>query len=153
MAELGHFLLWQTVDAAVLFHLLDLAHAGDGLADRGIVGQRSAKPTVHDIGLFVFIGHLAQRLLGLLLGADKQNLAPAGHGVIKKLAGLLQPLQGLLQVNDVDAAAPSEQILAHLGVPAFGAVPEVKSGFEQILDGDVFTDVRGRGVDHGVFLS
>ena len=97
VADLGDFLLGEGVDGTVFFHLLDLAHAGDGFADGLVVGQRAAEPAVHHVGLLVLLGDGLERLLRLLLGADKQDLAAAGHRVIDELAGLLRDCQASAQ--------------------------------------------------------
>ncbi len=61
---------------------------------------------------------------------------PGGREVRDELGGLLEHLQGLLQVDDVNAVALAEDVLLHLGVPALGLMPEVNSRFEQLLHGD-----------------
>ena len=42
-------------------------------------------------------------------------------------------LNGLLQVNDVDAVALGEDVLCHLGVPAAGLMTEMHAGFEKLF--------------------
>jgi hypothetical protein len=123
VAELGDFLLRQGVDGAVLFHLLDLAHAGDGLADRLVVGQRAAEPAVDHEGLLGLGGDGLEGFLRLLLGADEEDLAAAGDGVIDELAGLLQAVEGLLEVDDVDAVLlPEDDTCASWGSSAWCGV-------------------------------
>ena len=143
VAQFGHFLFRQIVQGAIFVHLLNFAHARDGFADGFVVGQRAAQPAVHHKGLLVLGGDVAERFLRLFLGADKQNLTSASNGVIDELARLLQAFQRLLQVNNVDAVALPEQVLAHFGVPAFGPVAKMQAGFEQVLDANVLRDVWG----------
>ena len=50
--------------------------------------------------------------------------------------GLLQERQGLLQVDDVDAAALGEEKAAHLGVPAPSLVAEVHPGLQELAHRD-----------------
>ena len=70
-----------------------------------------------------------------LLGADeKDGLAVLGE-LTDEVIGLFQLLDGLLQVDDVDAVALAVNVLGHLGVPAAGLVTEVDTGFQQLLHG------------------
>ena len=52
------------------------------------------------------------------------------------LRGVLEHLQGLLQVDDVNPVALAEDVFLHLGIPALGLMPEVNASFEQLLHGD-----------------
>src|SRR6185369_10237788 len=45
--------------------------------------------------------------------------------------------QRLLQVDDVNPVALTEDVFLHLGVPALGLMPEVNTRFEQLFHGDV----------------
>src|SRR5439155_8328876 len=78
---------------------------------------------------------LEHGLLGLLLGADEEHRAPARGQVAHERVRLPELLERLLEVDDVDAVALTEDVLLHLGVPALGLVPEAHSGFEQLLHG------------------
>src|SRR5262249_20994981 len=71
-----------------------------------------------------------------LLGADEEDRAPVGDEVAHERVGRLDPRQRLLQVDDVDAVALTEDEALHLGVPAPGLVTEVDTGLEQLLHGD-----------------
>jgi hypothetical protein len=51
--------------------------------------------------------------------------------------GLLVELDGLLEVDDVDAVSGPEDEGAHLGVPTTGLVTEVDTGLEQLFHGHV----------------
>src|SRR5207244_11084290 len=59
---------------------------------------------------------------------------------LREVAGevvrLVEQLGGLLQVDDVDAAALREDEAAHLGVPAARLVAEMHPGLEQVAHGD-----------------
>ena len=80
-------------------------------------------------------------LLGLLLGADEQDRAAVGDGLLDELVGPVDVGQRLLQVDDVDAVALGEDEALHLRVPAPGLVPEVDAALQQLLHGD---DGHGR---------
>src|SRR5262249_20277212 len=70
-------------------------------------------------------------------GADKEEGLAGSGQVLHELGGVLEHLEGLLQVDDVNAVALAEDVLLHLGIPALGLVPEVDARFEQLLHGDV----------------
>jgi hypothetical protein len=86
------------------------------------------------------------RLLRLLLGAHEQDRPAAGGGALHEVEGVVQELDRLLQVDDVDAVAGSEDVLLHLGVPPAGLMAEVDARFEQLLERDLghsFTSLLG----------
>ena len=72
------------------------------------------------------------RLLGLLLRADEEDLVAAGDGLADELERDVQALDGLGEVDDVDPVALGEDERLHLGIPAAGLVAEVDSGLEQL---------------------
>ena len=75
-------------------------------------------------------------VLGLPFGADKQNGFAVGGEVGDELFSFLEQFDRFAEVNDVDAVALAENVLLHLRVPALCLVPEVHSGFQQLLHGD-----------------
>ncbi len=54
--------------------------------------------------------------------------------VANELLRPLQLAQGLLEVDDVDAAALGEDVAPHLRVPATRLVPEMDTGLQQFLE-------------------
>ena len=78
------------------------------------------------------LGGFLDRVAGLLLGADEQDRAAAPGDVRGELLRLRQQPLGLLQVDDVDAAALAEDEAAHLRVPAACLVAEVDAGLQQL---------------------
>ena len=82
-------------------------------------------------------------ILGLLLGADEQDRAAVGDEVADERVGGLDPRQRLVQIDDVDAVALTEDESLHLRVPAPGLVAEVDAGLQQLLH---------RDDSHGVLL-
>ena len=83
------------------------------------------------------VGFFGDGVLRLALGADEEDELAGGGEVGDELGRLLEHLQGLLQVDDVNAVALAEDVFLHLGVPALGLMPEVNASFEQFLHGDV----------------
>jgi hypothetical protein len=72
--------------------------------------------------------------LGLALGADEQHAAATGDRLRQEVERALEQTRGLVEVDDVDAAARTVDERAHLRVPALGLMTEVDAGFEQLLD-------------------
>ncbi len=64
-------------------------------------------------------------------------MPPVSDGFHDVIVGDFEELDGLLQVNDVDAVSGAEDVRPHLGVPAAGLVAEVDPGFQQFLHSDV----------------
>ena len=87
-------------------------------------------------GMPTRVGLLGHRLLGLLLGADEEDRAAVGDGLLDEVVGAVDERQRLLQVDDVDAVALGEDEALHLGVPAPGLVPEVHAALEELAHGD-----------------
>src|SRR5436189_4570275 len=90
----------------------------------------------------VDVGHrdalrlLRDRVNGLLLRADEEDRAAALGEVSRERSRLLEQLEGLLQVDDVDAAPLAEDEPLHLRVPAARLVAEVDSGFQKLSHAD-----------------
>ena len=101
------------------------------------------EPAVVDVRHPDALRLLLDGVLRLLLRADEQDGAAALGEVSHERLRLLQALEGLLQVDDVDAAALAEDEAAHLRVPAARLVTEVDSGFQELSHADC----------HGVVLS
>jgi len=79
---------------------------------------------------------LGDRVHGLLLRADEEHRAAALGEVPRERGRLLEVLEGLLEVDDVDAAALPEDESLHLRVPATGLMAEVHSGFQKLSHAD-----------------
>ena len=75
-------------------------------------------------------------LLGLALGAYKQNDTPLARQLADKTARVAEHLEGLLQIDDMNSIAFAEDILLHLRVPTAGLVAEVNAGLQQLLHCD-----------------
>ena len=73
------------------------------------------------------------RVLRLLLGADEKDGLAVGRQLADEVVSLFELLDGLLQVDDVDAVALGVDVGGHFGVPAAGLVAEVDAGFQQLL--------------------
>ena len=78
---------------------------------------------------------LAHGVLRLLLRADEEHRAAPLGDPARELVRLLEQLEGLREVDDVDAPALGEDEAAHLRVPAAGLVTEVDAGLQQLPHG------------------
>src|SRR4029077_1356934 len=89
-------------------------------------------PAMGDVGLAGVPANLLDDVLGLLLGADEEDLLATPDDIPEVLAGDVELLLGLLEVDDVDAVTRREDIRTHAGIPPAGLVAEVHSGFQQL---------------------
>src|SRR5439155_20964894 len=115
------------LEAFLLDHLVDLTGVDDPLQlaqlrDPGVHGlevrEHAAEPAeVHVWGARAQCV-LLHRLLGLLLGADEQNRPALGDRVANESVRGVDALEGLVQIEDVDAVALTEDEPLHLRVPA-----------------------------------
>jgi hypothetical protein len=76
------------------------------------------------------------RFLGLLFGADENNLSALRDYFLEKFHRGFELLGGFAQVDDMDAIARFENEAAHLGIPTFGLVSEMNTGFQQFFNSD-----------------
>ena len=82
------------------------------------------------------VGVLRDDLLGLLLRADEQDDAATAAEPLHEGVRLLEPREGLLEVDDVDPGTLPEQERLHLRVPPARLVAEVHACFEKLPPGD-----------------
>ena len=85
-----------------------------------------------DVGHAGALRLLLDDLAGGALGADEQDLVlVAGHGLDQRQR-LVEGGHRVLEVDDVDLVAGTEDVLVHLRVPETGLVPEVRTGLQQV---------------------
>ena len=126
------FLLRHGFEIPSRTHALVLLHFLYTACDSCEVRQHPAKPT------FIYIRHPAQlcctryRVLRLLLCAHEENAPSVGHHVPHERISQIDPMQCLVQVDDVNTVALSENKALHLRVPAPGLVPEVDSRLQKL---------------------
>src|SRR5712692_3901669 len=113
--------------------LLQVLQPLDLPLDRLVVGERPAEPPLGDPEAPRPLRLGLDDELELFLGADEQNPVPAQHHRTHLLLRFLDLPQRLLEIDDVDARALGENEPAHLGIPAARLVPEMDTGFQQIL--------------------
>ncbi len=125
---------WQQRQLALGLVAFEVVQATDALVDGLKVGQEAAQPAVVDVGHARRLGHIADGVACLLLGADEQD-GPAAVG--ERAGELLRRSKqggGLEQVNDVDAVTLTMDEAAHLWVPATRLVAEMDAGLQQLCD-------------------
>ena len=150
--EQGDFLLRKLLPGAVFGSGLEVAEPLDAALDGAEVGEGPAEPAVGDVEGAGADGLVDDDLLALGLGADEEDLSAAFDDCAKGLVGSGDALNGLVEVDDVDAIAGPVDEFAHLWVPTTGLMPEVDAGGQALLH----RDDRGVGImhhlDHDVFF-
>src|SRR2546426_2104992 len=132
----------QLLHAAVLDHHLHLLEALDRLADGLEVREHPAQPAVIDKGGAATLGLLADYLARLTLGSDEQKSAFVRGKLAHEFHRLLIHHHRLLEIDDVDLVAMTEDERRHLRVPVAGLVAEMHARFEHLAH-------RGRHGDSG----
>jgi len=132
-------LLRVELERALFRSALEILEPPDVLLHRLEVREHSAKPALGNVERARALGLGSHRALELRLGADEENIASASHHFVHEITCPIQlhfvheitcPIQlpeGLLQVDQVNAAPLGEDVLAHLRVPAVRLVAEVDS--------------------------
>ena len=82
-----------------------------------------------DVVLAATFGRLGDGLLCLALGADKQHPASSGNDITNPLQRMPQHWYRLLEINDVNIVALTEDVGFHLRIPASCLMSEVNTGF------------------------
>src|SRR5216117_3124317 len=134
--------LRQLLHASVLDHHLHFLESLDRLADGLEVREHPAEPAVIDEGRGAALGLLADDLARLTLGSDEQEGALVGGKLAHEFHRLLVHHHGLLEIDDVDLVAMTEDEWRHLRVPVAGLVAEMHARFEHLAH-------RGRHGDSG----
>jgi tRNA U54 and U55 pseudouridine synthase Pus10 len=87
---------------------------------------------VADVGHAGALRLLLDDLARGALGADEQDLVVAGREPLDHVQRLVEGRHRVLEIDDVDLVAGTENVLAHLGVPVAGLVTEVRAGLQQV---------------------
>ena len=131
--QLDDFFLGKQLKGAVLFHFAKLSQSVDSAGDGLKVCEHAAEPTGVDKVHTAAFRFFSDRIAGLLLGADKENLAAVLSGVTDKHIRFVQFLDGFLQVDDVNAVSLSENVRCHFRVPSSGLVTKVYASFQKLF--------------------
>ncbi len=128
-------LLGEVAELAAGHPALQVVQVIDALLDGLPVGQGAPQPADVHVGHAGALGFLGDGGLGLALGADEQDGPAFGGQIPDQVVVLVDAHHGLVQIDDVDAAAFREDEGTHLRVPAAGAVPKVHPSFQQLPHG------------------
>ena len=79
-------------------------------------------------------------------------ILPVAGQFLHEFRRFFEHLQRLLQIDDVNPVALSEDVFLHLGIPALGLMPEVNARFEQLLHGDVSQSTSSFGLHPALTL-
>src|ERR1700733_1448008 len=120
------------VGIAGIEHLIEVPQPLDRTGNRLPVGQRTAEPARIDEVLRRALGSLSNAVLGLPLGADKQDTAALGHRIADRLKRAMHQRHGLRQIDDVDVVARTENIVGHFRIPAVRLVAKVHASLKQL---------------------
>ena len=115
---------------------LEILKALEPLVHRREVGEHAAEPALIDVGHAHACRLLRYGLLGLLLRADKHDASATRDSLLDEFVGAVDVGQRLLQINNVDPVALSEDEALHLGIPASRLVAEVDTALEQLAHRD-----------------
>ena len=133
LLDVDNFLLGKNIKSAVLRHSADRLQALDTGLDGLEVGQHAAKPSLVDIELTATKRFGSDRILCLLLGADKKDRAAVSDDLVDRLVCLVNFTYGLLEIDDVDTVALGIDVGSHLRIPSPGLMAEVNTSFEKLL--------------------
>ncbi len=132
--ERGLHLLGIGLDLSGCPEIFQFLQAVEPGADGAEIGERAAEPALGHIVHAAAFGLFLDRVLGLALGADKQHVAALSDGLMDQLLGAKDPLDGLLDVDDVDHVAFAVDVGLHLRIPAADAMTEMHAGVHQRFD-------------------
>src|ERR671922_34227 len=137
LAEHGQALLrGQEVELALLLEPAQLVKPLDPARHRSPVRDQAAEPAVVDVRHANPRRRLLYGVLSLPLRPDEQDGAALRREVAREAHRLLEQVRGLLQIDDVDAAALREDEAAHLWIPASRLVAEMDTGLQQLSHRD-----------------
>ena len=104
-SALRDFLLRHRLVAAVGGHRFEVAQARDAALNGREVGQQSAEPALVDVEHAAARRFFGDDVLRLALGAHEQDGLAFGGELADEILGLAVVLDGLAEVEDVDAAS------------------------------------------------
>src|SRR5712692_10187176 len=140
--EVQGLFLGQLLQAAVFDHRLHFLEPLDRLADGLEVREHPAEPAMIDEGRAAALRLLADDLARLTLGSDEQKGALDGGKLAHEFHRILIHHHRLLEIDDVDLVAMTEDEGRHLRIPVAGLVSEMDARFEHLTH-------RGRHDDSG----
>src|SRR5215813_15444403 len=135
--QLDDFFLGKQIITAIGSHLIELFESLHGFLYSDPIGQEPAQPALVDVEHPTTLRFFRDRILRLPLGTHEKHRLSSGGQVGHELRRFLEHLERLLQIDDVNPVALTEDVFLHLRIPALRLMPEVNTRFEQLLHGDV----------------
>src|SRR6056297_1732958 len=126
------FLFRQLGERAIGLLCFKVAKTLDGRANGLVVCQHTAEPAVADKRHAGALGLLLDDLASGTLGAHEQDLVLAAGHALDELQCFVERRHRVLEVDDVDFVAGTEDVLVHLRIPVTGLVTEVRTGLQQV---------------------
>src|ERR1700691_3649002 len=127
------FLLRKLRHAPVFGHCLQQLESLDRLLQGGPVGERAAEPAVVHVEHPAALGFFRDRFLSLAFRSQEQDALALSRLFGYVACSLTEQLEGLLQVNNVDSVALSENVFLHLRIPASSLVAKMNAGLQKLL--------------------
>src|SRR5690606_14678165 len=97
----------------------------------------AAQPALGHVRHAAALGLFLHGVARAALGADEQDGAALLRDARDEVHRVLAQRDGLLEDDDVDLAARTEDVRGHLRVPVTGLVAEVDAGFQHLAHGDL----------------
>src|SRR5690554_2189755 len=126
------FFLGQFRKSTVLGLSFQLTQTTNGLTDGLVVGQHTTQPAMVDVGHAGASGFFLDDFAGSTLGANKQNLVLFLCQRLAHTHRLIQSRNSVLQVDDMNLVAGTENVLAHFRVPVTGLVTKMNTCLQQV---------------------
>ena len=124
-SEPEHLFLRQALETTFVGHLFERHQALYGLTNGLVVGQHSTEPALAHERHLAANGVVTHRVARRTFGSNEQHLAAVCDRRLDECAGLTSQGQALLEVNDVDFVAFTEDEGCHLRVPVAGLMPKM----------------------------
>ena len=135
LANLCLRLLCLTLGGCAEFAFGNLLFKANQVIDTSLNGlevcHQPAKPAPVDIHGSTSKSGLADNQLGLLFGANEQDLAPPRRKIRNVFCGRLKVVQGGLRIDDVDFLALLIDVRCHFRMPSLGGVTDVDTSFQE----------------------
>ena len=126
------FFLGELRKGTVLLLRLKITQALNRRADGLVVGQHTAEPAVADVWHTATCGVLFNDFAGSALGANEHDLVFVLSQPTNETQSVIERRDSVLEVDDVDFVACSENVLIHLRIPETSLVAKVRAGLQQL---------------------
>ncbi len=131
-----NLLLGQAIEGPVLGHFLDLLEALDRLPDRLEVRQHATEPSMADVRHSAALGLLADCVTRRSLGTNEQEPAAVGDQGLNETARITVQRNRVLEIDNMDVVAGTENVRRHLRVPVPGLVAKMHTGLQHLPHAD-----------------